>query len=165
VAGEIFRWLEPALARRVDAVVGVTAPIVDRLVSGSRPSAVIPNVPPYPFPRSSATPELPSSCTLVVGGVLDESRCMPQMVQALGILAKRRPDISLLCFGNIQADPSFNRLRRHAAAAGVADRLILREWVPWATARTTAGRCPTGCSTSWATVCRLWRRTCLSFGR
>jgi glycosyltransferase involved in cell wall biosynthesis len=132
LAGLIFSGLEPALARRLSGVVGVTEPIAHRFRGGKARVAVVRN-----FISLSALVEqprpgdLPSARTLVLAGTLDDNRLMPQLIDALSIISRGWPDVTLLCIGEIADQPYGSSLRRRAERRGVADRLVYHPRLPW----------------------------------
>ena len=121
------------MASRLDGIVGVTDPITARFAASRARLAVVRNVPALPLPGAAATApaDLPSPRTIVLAGVLDESRAMLQVAEALGLLVRRWPDLHLLCFGELAHTAFGQALRRRAAEAGAAHHVILRERIPW----------------------------------
>jgi glycosyltransferase involved in cell wall biosynthesis len=75
--------------------------------------------------------DLPSPHTLVLAGALDDNRLMPQLVDAVALLASRWPQIHLLCFSELAEDDYGRSLLERARARGVTERVTLRPRIPW----------------------------------
>ena len=145
LAGLVFGAMEPALGRGLDGVTGVTPPIADRFRGGRAQVVVARNVLSLESLPETATPvELPSPRTLVLAGVMDRNRLMPELLDALAILAPGWPDLTLLAIGDLATDPYGAELLARARRLGIEGRVVVRPRVPWATlqghlARSVAG--------------------------
>jgi glycosyltransferase involved in cell wall biosynthesis len=145
LAGLLFRVLEPALARRLDGVTGVTQPIVERFAGGRAALVTARNVLALEgLPERLEPVALPGSRTIVLGGVMDRNRLMPELIDALALLAPRWPDLTLLAIGDLSTDPYGAALVAQARRRGIADRVILRPRVPWATLQAYLARSVVG---------------------
>jgi glycosyltransferase involved in cell wall biosynthesis len=134
LAGAVFSVMEPALARRLDGVVGVTSPIAARFDGGAARVAVVSNmVAVERLPESLEQVTLPSPQTVVIGGVMDRSRLMTEVIDAMGLLAPNWPALHLLGIGDLIKDPYGAELKARAEALGIGDRISFRARVPWAT--------------------------------
>jgi glycosyltransferase involved in cell wall biosynthesis len=131
-AGVVFGRAEPWLARRLDAVVGVTEPIAQRFRGGPVRVAVIRNMVPLErVPRPLEPVALPSSRTVVLAGVMDRNRLMQELLQALAAVVSDWPDLHFLGIGDLLTDPYGDELRRLAQQLGIGDRIAFAPRQPW----------------------------------
>jgi glycosyltransferase involved in cell wall biosynthesis len=145
LAGLAFGLAEPLLGRSLDGVTGVTPPIVERFRGGRARVVTARNVLALESLSAQLEPvELPSPMTLVLGGVMDRNRLMPELVEALAILAAHWPELSLLAIGDLATDPYGAELLAQARRLGVSDRFVVRPRVPWATLQAYIARSAVG---------------------
>ena len=124
--------LQPALGRRLDAVVGVTDPITERFAGGRARLLTVRNLPSLDFLGAvPALVKLPSHQTLVIGGVMDRNRLASEVVDALALLAPRWADLQLLLIGDLADDPYGAELRSRAEGKNVGVRLTFRPRMSW----------------------------------
>jgi glycosyltransferase involved in cell wall biosynthesis len=134
LAGAVFNLVEPALGRRLDGVVGVTPPITRRFAGGRARVATVRNVLPLDVLTQALDPvELPSPRTLVLGGIMDRDRLMPELLAAIASLTPRWPDLALLGFGDYHWDPYGREIDALVRGLGLESRVTFRPRVPWAT--------------------------------
>ena len=132
LAGALFGIAEPRLGRSLDGVTGVTPAIVARF-EGARAQVVTARnlLALESLPGELPPVDLPSARTLVLGGVMDHNRLMPELLDAVAILAPRWPDLTLLAFGDLLTDPYGMRLAARARRLGIADRFVPRPRLSW----------------------------------
>lgn len=123
---------EPLLGRRLRGVIGVTEPIVTRFQGGRARVGVVRNVVDLrAIPSFADAPELPGERTVVVGGTLDPTRSMAELVEAIGRLKERGLRVHLLCVGEVSPCGYEDRLRSVADQWGIRDQIVFHERVPW----------------------------------
>jgi glycosyltransferase involved in cell wall biosynthesis len=145
LAGKAFGLAEPLLARGLDGVTGVSPPIVERFEGGRTPVVLARNLLALEsLPPRLEPVELPSPLTLVVAGVLDYNRLMPELIEALAILAPNWPDLTVLAVGDLDTDPYGAELRALARRLGVSDRFVVRPRVRWAALQAHLARSAAG---------------------
>jgi glycosyltransferase involved in cell wall biosynthesis len=128
----IVRYAEPLLAGQLRGVIGVTDPIASRFQRGRARVAVIRNlVKLRALPARSAPPEPPGERTLVLGGALDRTRGMDELLEAIALLKERGLEVHLLHLG-VPSDPEYAaRLRSLADDRGIGGQVQIRERVCW----------------------------------
>jgi glycosyltransferase involved in cell wall biosynthesis len=132
LAGAVFDVVEPALGRRLDGVVGVTPPITARFSGGPAHTVTARNVISLAaLPAQLEPVELPSAQTIVLGGIMDGNRLMPELVDALALLAPRWPGLSLLGVGDPHAETYGADMLARARRCGIEGRLEYRPRLPW----------------------------------
>jgi glycosyltransferase involved in cell wall biosynthesis len=145
LAGLAFGIAEPVLGRGLDGVTGATPPILERFAGGRARVVTARNVLALEALPSHLEPvELPSPMTIVLGGVMDHNRLMPELIQALAILAPQWPDLTLLAIGDLLTDPYGAELLAEARRLGISSRFVLRPRVPWATLQAYLARSAVG---------------------
>jgi len=133
VVSKSFLYLEPLLARQLRGVIGVTVPIAHRFLGGSARVGVVRNVVDLdaihgarvsaPASYDKATEN--SRPLLVLGGTINEDRCMEELVEALGLLKERGLMIDLLCLGNPHPSWFRDRLLTLAERVGVGGQITI----------------------------------------
>ncbi len=139
IVSKIFLFLEPFLGRLLRGVIGVTGPIAHRFEGGRARIVVIRNLVDLPSVRSARVSARahedgakPSDRPLLVlGGTIDDQRCMEQLIRALGLLKDRGLVIDLLCLGNPQPSGFADRLLALAGRLGLTGQITIMETKPF----------------------------------
>jgi glycosyltransferase involved in cell wall biosynthesis len=132
IMSRVVLYSEPLLARRLRGVIGVTDPIVTRFLGGRARVEVVRNlVTLRAFPAASVPPELPGDRTIVVGGSIDPTRGMSELVEAIALLKKRGLLIHLLCVGAPCPDGYGDQLLALADGLGIGGQVAFKEKAAW----------------------------------
>lgn len=102
VASYLVRALEPYLGRRLDGVIGVTEPITNRFKGGGAKVLTIRNLvdtSQLPQKGRRALRYLPAEPFVMLGGTINATRAMEELVLALGELKRRSHYVKLICAG------------------------------------------------------------------
>ena len=152
VFSKIFLSLEPFLARHLRGVIGVTVPIAHRFQGGSARVGVVRNLVDLEAIRSAEVsgPAYDDKATessrplLVLGGTINEDRCMEELIEALGLLKKRGFVIDLLCLGNPNPAGFGDRLLTLADRVGIAGQISIKGAEPFVQYQRYVARCALG---------------------
>jgi glycosyltransferase involved in cell wall biosynthesis len=126
------------MAGHLRGVIGVTDPIASRFRGGRARVTVIRNLvklralpaADHPLP-CDARPVLPGKQTIVLGGALDRTRGMEELLEAIALLKERGQEVHLLHLG-APSDPGYDvRLRALTDDRGIGDQVHIRQSVPW----------------------------------
>ncbi|HYW27762.1 MAG TPA: glycosyltransferase [Terriglobales bacterium] len=138
------RAIEAAATRWADHVIVVSQPCLDVLVGRGVPperTSIVLNTTPWNGLRPSPVPDRTAAATLVTHGTLVERYGVHVAIQALALLRRSWPDLTLRVVGGGEQMPVLARLARDL---GLDDRVVFTGTVPWSEALAEVSRARLG---------------------
>ncbi|HOX85292.1 MAG TPA: glycosyltransferase family 4 protein [bacterium] len=122
--------LEPALARRLDAVICVVADQQERFDSHGCRTILLRNLPELEnFDHAYANRKTPEPRLIYLGG-LSRARGAAVMIEIMAQLRNSHPNISLLCLGPFNEPHVEKEIKVQVKERGLQDQLIYERFIP-----------------------------------
>lgn len=147
-AGRALAWaarvMEALATRWADHVIVVSRPCLDLVLRRGVPperTSIVLNTTPWNGSRPAAAPGRAAAPTLITHGTLVERYGVHVAIQALGLLRRSWPDLTLRVVGGGEQMPALARLARDL---GLDDRVVFTGTLPWSEALAEVSRARLG---------------------